>query len=120
MSMALGQFGQPSNGRFAQRKSQLVMLGGISHNRSTRTQMEKQDEFYGIKVRHGKGCHLQHNTIEVNFSMEFPFANDEDNEGYMNLSTGQPVGLEKPLKFECGVHGEQGVDGWKTQASRGQ
>jgi len=50
----------------------------ISHNRFTRTQLEKKDEFYGIKVRQGKRSRVHHNTIEVNFSMEFPFENDED------------------------------------------
>jgi len=60
----------------------------ISHNRFTRTQMEKQDEFYGIKVRQAKRCHVHHNTIEVNFSMEFPFENDEDNEISHNICHG--------------------------------
>ncbi len=52
----------------------------ISHNRFLRTQLEKQDEFYGIKGRQGKRCRIHHNTIEVNFSIEFPFENDEDME----------------------------------------
>lgn len=60
----------------------------ISHNRFTRTQMNKEDEFYGIKVRQGKNSHVHHNTILVNFSMEFPFENDEDNEIDHNVCTG--------------------------------
>ena len=60
----------------------------ISHNRFTRTQMEKQDEFYGIKVRQAKRCRVHHNTIAVNFSMEFPFENDEDNELDHNICHG--------------------------------
>jgi len=60
----------------------------ISHNRFTRTQMEKQDEFYGIKVRQGKRSRVHHNTIEVNFSMEFPFENDEDVEIDHNICHG--------------------------------
>lgn len=60
----------------------------IAHNRFTRTQMEKQDEYYGIKVRQAKRCHVHHNTIEVNFSMEFPFENDEDNEIDHNICHG--------------------------------
>lgn len=36
----------------------------ISHNRFTRTQMGKADEFYGIKGRQGKRSHIHHNTIE--------------------------------------------------------
>lgn len=60
----------------------------ISHNRFTRTQMEKQGEYYGIKVRQAKRCRVHHNTIEVNFSMEFPFENDEDNEIDHNICHG--------------------------------
>jgi hypothetical protein len=60
----------------------------IFNNRFTRTQMEKQDEFYGIKVRQGKRCRVHHNTIEVNFSMEFPFENDEDIEIDHNICHG--------------------------------
>ena len=60
----------------------------ISHNRFTRTQMGKADEFYGIKGRQGKRSHIHHNTIEVNFSMEFPFENDEDMEIDHNVCHG--------------------------------
>ncbi len=60
----------------------------ISHNRFTRTQMEKADEFYGVKVRQGKRCRVHHNTLEVNFSMEFPFENDEDIEIDHNICHG--------------------------------
>ena len=60
----------------------------ISHNRFTRTQQGKADEFYGIKVRQGKRCRIHHNTIEVNFSMEFPFENDEDVEIDHNICHG--------------------------------
>lgn len=50
----------------------------IYNNRFIRTQTGKADEFYGIKGRQGKRCRIHHNTIEVNFSIEFPFENDED------------------------------------------
>lgn len=60
----------------------------ISHNHFTRTQMGNSDEFYGIKVREGKRCRVHHNTIEVNFSMEFPFDNDEDVEIDHNICHG--------------------------------
>lgn len=60
----------------------------ISHNRFVRTQMDKANEFYGIKVRQGKRCRLHHNTIEVNFSIEFPFENDEDVEIDHNVCKG--------------------------------
>ena len=60
----------------------------ISHNRFTRTQMDRADEYYGIKVRQAKRCRVHHNTIETNFSMEFPFENDEDNELHHNICHG--------------------------------
>jgi len=50
----------------------------IFNNRFVRTRMGKAEEFYGIKGRQGKRCRIHHNTIEVNFSIEFPFENDED------------------------------------------
>lgn len=60
----------------------------IAHNRFLRTQPAPQDEFYGIKVRQAKRCKVHHNTIETNFSMEFPFENDEDNEIAHNICHG--------------------------------
>ena len=60
----------------------------IAHNRFVRTQMGKADEFYGIKGRQGKRCRIHHNTIEANFSIEFPFENDEDVEIDHNVCLG--------------------------------
>jgi nitrous oxidase accessory protein len=60
----------------------------IAHNRFTRTQLDKQDEFYGIKCRQGKRSRIHHNTIEVNFSIEMPFENDEDVEIDHNMCFG--------------------------------
>lgn len=60
----------------------------IAHNRFVRTQMGKADEFYGIKGRQGNRCRIHHNTIEVNFSMEFSFENDEDVEIDHNVCHG--------------------------------
>lgn len=60
----------------------------IANNRFTRTRQEKQHEFYGIKCRQGKRCRVHHNTIEVNFSIEFPFENDEDVEIDHNICYG--------------------------------
>lgn len=37
--------------------------------------------------------------------------NISDIELYKNPRSDKPVGLEKPLKFECGVHGEFTIDG---------
>lgn len=52
----------------------------IAHNRITRTNDDKARGHFGIKGRQGKRCRIHHNTIEVNFSIEFPFENDEDME----------------------------------------
>jgi hypothetical protein len=60
----------------------------ISHNRFVRTRPGKAEEFYGIKGRQGKRCHIHHNTIDVNFSIEFPFENDEDVEIDHNVCRG--------------------------------
>lgn len=60
----------------------------ISHNRFIRTRKGPAEEFYGIKGRQGKRCHIHHNTIEVNFSIEFPFENDEDVEIDHNVLLG--------------------------------
>ncbi len=60
----------------------------IFNNRFTRTRMSREHEFYGIKVRQAKRCRVHHNTIRVNFSMEFPFENDEDNELDHNVCDG--------------------------------
>ena len=60
----------------------------IYDNRFTRTRLGKAEEFYGLKVRQGKRCRVHHNTIEVNFSMEFPFENDEDVELDHNICHG--------------------------------
>ncbi|MCG6156361.1 right-handed parallel beta-helix repeat-containing protein [Rubinisphaera margarita] len=60
----------------------------IAHNRFRRTQMEKENEFYGIKCRQGKQSRIHHNTIEVNFSIEMPFENDEDVEIDHNICHG--------------------------------
>jgi len=60
----------------------------ISHNRFVRTRKGAAEEFYGIKGRQGKRCRIHHNTIEVNFSIEFPFENDEDVEIDHNICHG--------------------------------
>ena len=60
----------------------------ISHNRFVRTQTGAADEFYGIKGRQGARCRIHHNTFRVNFSIEFPFENDEDMEIDHNICDG--------------------------------
>lgn len=61
---------------------------GIYDNRFTRTNMDKAREFYGIKVREARRCRVHNNTIGVDFSMEFPFENDEDVEIDHNICEG--------------------------------
>ena len=41
--------------------------------------------------------------------------NVSDTERYDNPQTGRRAGLEEPLEFQCGVHGEYTVDGWKVR-----
>ena len=60
----------------------------ISHNRFVRTRQGKSEEFYGIKGRQGKRCRIHHNTIGVNFALEFPFEGDEDVEIDHNVCHG--------------------------------
>ncbi|MCR9198012.1 MAG: right-handed parallel beta-helix repeat-containing protein [Planctomycetaceae bacterium] len=60
----------------------------ISHNRFRRTTTAKERAFYGIKGRQARRCRVDHNTIEANFSIEFPFENDEDNEIDHNICYG--------------------------------
>lgn len=60
----------------------------ISHNRFTRTKTGKQHGHYGVKGRQFKRCRIHHNTIEVNFSIELPFENDEDVEIDHNICHG--------------------------------
>ena len=48
-------------------------------------------------------------TVENN-----TLTNVSDAEKVTNAKADRPVGLEKPLKFECGVRGEFTVDGWKA------
>lgn len=45
----------------------------IAHNRIRRTFTERERAHFGIKGRGGRRIHIHHNTIEVNFSIEFPF-----------------------------------------------
>jgi len=60
----------------------------IWNNRFLRTKTAPNEHYYGIKGRQGKRCHIHHNTIEVNFSIEFPFDNDEDIEIDHNICHG--------------------------------
>ncbi len=60
----------------------------IFDNRFVRTRPGKAEEFYGVKGRQGKRCRVHHNTIGVDFSIEFPFENDEDVEIDHNICDG--------------------------------
>ena len=78
----------------------------IYDNRFTRSQQAPEREYYGIKCRQGKRIRVHHNTIETNFSAEFPFENDEDVELDHNVfhgtisipkHAGGPVPANKPV-----------------------
>jgi nitrous oxidase accessory protein len=60
----------------------------IWNNRFLRTKTAPNEHYYGIKGRQGKRLRIHHNTIEVNFSIEFPFENDEDIEIAHNVLHG--------------------------------
>lgn len=45
----------------------------IAHNRISRTNETRERAHFGIKGRGGSQIHIHHNTIGVNFSIEFPF-----------------------------------------------
>ncbi len=44
--------------------------------------------FFGFKGRECKDCHFHHNTVEVSFSLEYPFDNDKNVEIDHNRFTG--------------------------------
>ncbi len=60
----------------------------IHNNRFSRTIMDKPRAHFGIKGRQGKRSRIHHNTIGVNFSIEFPFEGDEDMEIDHNICHG--------------------------------
>ncbi|MEM7014476.1 MAG: right-handed parallel beta-helix repeat-containing protein, partial [Verrucomicrobiota bacterium] len=60
----------------------------ISNNRIWRTKEGKQYGVFGIKGRGGRNIHIHHNTIEVNFSIEFPFEGAENFEIDHNILHG--------------------------------
>lgn len=60
----------------------------IYNNRFLSTGTEPNLHYYGIKARQGKRVKIHHNTIETNFSIEFPFENDEDVEISHNILHG--------------------------------
>jgi len=44
--------------------------------------------------------------------------NVSDAKRFPAVSNAATVGLERPLTFQCGVHGEQTVNGWEIHPSR--
>jgi hypothetical protein len=46
------------------------------------------------------------------------FTNVADADKFKNEKKDRPIGLEKPLKFDCGMKGEYSVDGWKTTKAK--
>jgi len=60
----------------------------IWNNRFLETRSAPNEHYYGFKVRQAKRCRFHHNTIEVNFSLELPFENDEEVEIDHNICHG--------------------------------
>jgi nitrous oxidase accessory protein len=60
----------------------------ICHNRFLHTKTAPNEHYYGIKGREGRRLKIHHNTIETNFSIEFPFEGDEDVEISHNVLHG--------------------------------
>ena len=60
----------------------------IANNRIRRTKEGREHGHFGIKGRQAKRCRIHHNTIEVNFSIELPFENDEQVEIDHNVLRG--------------------------------
>ena len=60
-----------------------------------------------LRSKESYGALVRNNTL----------TNVSDTGRYENSRTGKTIGLEKPLKFECGVHGEFSVDGWQAKPS---
>jgi len=60
----------------------------IWNNRFLDNRTAPHEHYYGIKGRQGKRLKIHHNTIEVNFSIEFPFEGDEDIEIAHNILHG--------------------------------
>ena len=65
-------------GRYHRRRHLRYLDGRLRDLRQpVHSRADREREFYGIKVRQGVRCRVHHNTIKTNFSMEFPFENDE-------------------------------------------
>jgi hypothetical protein len=60
----------------------------IWNNRFLRTKTQPHEHCYGIKGRQAKRLKIHHNTMEVNFSIEFPFEADQDIEISHNVLHG--------------------------------
>ena len=60
----------------------------IWNNRISRTMDSRARAHFGIKGRQGRQSRIHHNTIGVNFSIEFPFEGDQDMEIDHNICHG--------------------------------
>ncbi len=61
-----------------------------------------------LRCKESYGSVIENNTL----------TNITDAEKYKNEKADRVIGLEKPLKFECGMKGEFSVDGWKTAKAK--
>lgn len=56
-------------------------------------------------------CHESYGSVIQNNRL----VNVSDTERYENLPADRTAGLESPLQFACGVHGEVKIDGWQAR-----
>lgn len=61
-----------------------------------------------LRCKESYDCIVENNTL----------TNVSDVDKLKNPKAERPIGLEKPLKFECGMKGEFTVDGWKTSRTK--
>ncbi len=71
----------------------------IWNNRFDRTTTAPERNFYGIKGRQGNNSRIHHNTINVNFSIEFPHENDK----YVEIDHNYMVGTVSIPKYGGGT-----------------
>ncbi len=75
-----------------------LFLTWVSHSEFYNNHIYKTENhpfnFFGFKGRQAKHCRFHHNTVEVGFSLELPFENDENVEIDHNMFTG-PISIPK-------------------------
>ena len=77
-------------------------------------------EILAVCVGHqqlGGSRHLVRSRESYNATIENNTLTDvSDGEKLTNVWADRKIGIEKPLQFECGVHSEFSVNGWKARS----